>query len=244
MLAPQSSRAGDLEWTIAPYLWIPAVTSDVTVNDDPVIGPDVPMPNVIDKLQMAFMGHFEGRGERFGAFVDVIYVDLGDSNVITPGGPFMGDLAVDSGITIGLYELAGLYRIGRATPGRAEIDIILGARQVEVDQSLSITLPDPSGTVIDMPVDHSGTDVMVGGRVIGKFTEKWGYKIRADYSGGGTEGIVQAFAAVGYTFGQGLFTLDLGYRYMNIQLRDDEGGTKTETDLTMDGPMLGFIFNF
>jgi len=31
---------------------------------------------------------------------------------------------------------------------------------------------------------------------------------------------------------------------MTIKLKNDQNGTRTETDITMSGPLLGFIFNF
>ena len=77
-LLPQRSNAEGIDWTIAPYFWGSGVGLDVTINDDPVIGTDVPLSDLIDKLDGVFMGHFEGRGERFGVFVDTIYLSLAD----------------------------------------------------------------------------------------------------------------------------------------------------------------------
>ena len=69
--------------------------------------------------------------------------------------------------------------------------------------------------------------------------------MRADIAGGGTEGTINGLAAVGYAFGQsGLFSLDLGYRYMNIELKSENSNGTIESDITVSGPVLGFIFNF
>ena len=74
---------------------------------------------------------------------------------------------------------------------------------------------------------------------------KWCYGARADIGGGGTDGTFNALAAIGYTFGEtGLFSLDLGYRYMTIKLENNQDGTNIESEITMSGPLLGFIFNF
>ena len=120
VLLPQQSNADGIDWTIAPYFWGSGVGLDVTVNSDPIIGTDVPLSDLIDKLDGVFMGHFEGRGERFGAFVDTIYLSLADSNVIPigPGGPILGDVITDMKMTLKLYELGGVYRIGKDDPGR------------------------------------------------------------------------------------------------------------------------------
>ena len=98
---------------------------------------------------------------------------------------------------------------------------------------------------VNQGIETSETDIFLGARLSGKFTEKWHYRLRADYAGGGTEGTINGIAAVGYTFGQtGLFSLDLGYRYMNIELKDEGANGTTGSEITMSGPILGFIFNF
>lgn len=244
----EGASAAELEWTVAPYLWGMDVGLDLTINGDPALGTSVPFSDLIDKLEMAFMGHAEVRGNRFGGFFDMIYIDLGDNTTTTvgPGGPVSGDLVVDANLKLQLYELGGLYRFGRPEPSRAAVDILLGARQIDMDLNLNITLPGPMGTQLTPRVDVSETDVFVGGRVIGKFNERWGYKARADYGGGGSEGTLNLLATVGYTFGQtGLFTLDVGYRHMTIELKGSAADSvTTETEITMSGPVVGFIFNF
>ena len=246
-LSPRPSNANGIDWIIAPYFWGSDVGLDVTVNSDPIIGTEVPLSDLLDKQDGVFMGHFEGRGERFGAFVDTIYLSLADSNVIPigPGGPLVGDLIPAMKMTLKLYELGGVYRIGDDSPGSTAFDILLGARLVDVDQNLDLILPGPAATPLNLSIAVSETDVFFGGRLVGKFTDKWHYKARADIGGGGTDGTFNILGAVGYTFGQtGLFSLDLGYRYMTIELENDQNGTRTETEITMSGPVLGFIFNF
>jgi hypothetical protein len=212
-LMPQSANA-DIEWTIAPYLWGSDVGLDATLDDDDIIGAEIPIGDLLDKLDMAFMGHFEGRGETFDAFFGAIYLDSSDSSTISfpTGGPIEGDLTIAPKITVGLYELAGLYRVGRPRVGGAEFDILLGLRQVKVDQFFALSFPAPPGGEDSVSINVSETDIFGGARVIGKFSEKWGHLVGADVEGGSTDGTLNFFAAVGYTFGKtGLFTLDLGY---------------------------------
>lgn len=252
LLVPsRQTVAAGLEWTIAPYLWGPDLTADVLINSGPDISVDVPLSDLISKLDMAFMGHVEARGERFGGFFDMIYMDVSDSKSTTfgPGDPIEGDVRFDTSLNLKIYEFAGLYRIGRPDPGRAEFDILLGARQVDMDQTLALTIQGPGGgggDVDSVPVDVSETDVFGGARIVGMFNERWGYKARADYGTGGTDGTVNALATVGYTFGEtGLFTLDVGYRYMKIKLSDDRSEfVSTDTEITASGPLVGFIFTF
>jgi len=106
-------------------------------------------------------------------------------------------------------------------------------------------LPGPGATPVNLLSTVSESDAFIGGRLVGNLTDKWHYKARADIGGGGTSGTFNIFGSVGYTFGQaGMFSLDLGYRYMTIKLKDSQDGTSTETDITLSGPLLGFIFIF
>lgn len=244
---PKQSAAADLEWTVAPYLWAADVGLDVTVNSDPVIGANVPFNDLVDKLDGAFMLHLEMKGERFGTMFDSIYIKLADDAVIPvgPGGPIFGDVLVNTDLTLTLYEFEVFYRFGSNDPGSSAFDILAGVRQVDIEMNLAIVLPGPAMTPVAADIDISETDFVIGGRFAGKFNDRWSYRIRADYGGGGTEGTTNAIAAVGYTFGQtGLFSLELGYRYLNLELKKDTDGSLTETELTMSGPMLGLVFRF
>jgi hypothetical protein len=245
--APQQSNAEGIDWTIAPYVWVPGITLDSTVESDPIIGPDVTLNGLVDKLDGVFMGHFEGRGKRFGLFVDMIYLSLADSNVISvgPDEPILGGLSSDTNFKLKLYEIGGSYRIGNGDPGSAKIDVLFGARAVDVDQNINLILPGPGATPVNRSNAISESDAFIGGRLVGNLTDKWHYKARADIGGGGTSGTFNIFGSVGYTFGQsGLFSLDFGYRYMTIKLKNSQDGTSTETDITLSGPLLGFIFIF
>ena len=245
--APQQANAQGIDWTIAPYIWLPSVALDSTVAGGPITGPGLPLNNLIDKLDGAFMGHFEGRRERFGLFGDLIYLSLADSNVISigPGGPILGDLTTDTSLTLKLYEIGGVYRVASHDPDSASFDILFGARVVDVDLNTNLILPDSDMTPVSLSSEVSKSDAFFGGRLVGGFSDKWRYTVRADMSAGGTNGTFNIFGTVGYTFGQtGLFSLDFGYRHMAIKLKDSQDGTNTETDITLSGPLLGFIFTF
>ena len=239
---PSETRAA--EWTIAPYLWGPDVSLDAGLGNG---GAVIPLSDLIDKLEMAFMGHVEVRNDKWGGFFDMIYLDLADSTTLDlgPGGPILGELAVDADMTLGLYELGGLYRIGERAPGSAEFDIIFGARQIDIDQGFTLTPEEGEGPVDVTLLDGSKTDVFVGGRVLGLFNERWGYNLRADVGGGGTDGVFNVFGAVSYTFGEtGLFSMNLGYRYMTIKNSTVIDETPIDVDITLSGPLVGFIFKF
>ncbi len=236
----------ELEWVLAPYLWASDVVLDATINGDQNLGNDVSFSDLIDKVDLAFMGHGEVRGENWGAFADAIYITLSDEttrNISIGPGPGV-DLDVEGDLTMEIYELGGFYRMGEVAPGSAEVDLMLGARTIDMDLDIDITLPAPPGAQIGPNSSQSETDVFAGVRVIGLFNDRWGYKLRADYGEGGTEGTLNLMGTIGYTFGDGLFTLDVGYRHFEVELANDSGAINTETDIEMSGPLVGFIFAF
>ena len=101
------------EWTIAPYLWASDVGLDLTVNNETSVGGDAAFKDLLDKVDSVFMGHFEGRKGRWGMYFDTIYLDLSDNKTISigPGGPILGDLMANAGMTMKLYDVGGIYRL-------------------------------------------------------------------------------------------------------------------------------------
>lgn len=241
--------AGAAEWIIAPYLWATDVKLDASINDAG-IGGEVDFKDLLAKTDFAFMGHFEGRDEHWGGFLDVIHLDVSDTRTteLGPGGPILGTATFDASLTLDLYEAAILYRFGNAerAAGSYEMDLFAGARTVQMEAPAEITIVtiQPQPIVLQGTLDESKTDFLFGGRLVGYFNERWSWNIRADYSAGGSEGIFNTHAMIGYTFGKGLFTLNGGYRYMDLSLKGDVQGSETKTDIRLSGPILGFVFSF
>ena len=251
MLAFASSTAfaDGLEWTVAPYVWVPGITVDSDFSGEPGLpdaGGDV---SIIDKLDAALMGHVEARKSRWGVYADFIYVELSDENStpLAPGGPISGDLAVTSTLTLGLLDVGGLYRATGTGSGPLDVDLLLGARFIDIELGTVITVPLPGTAPLDVGTEVSDTDLMVGGRLRGRFNERWYWTARADLSFGSSEGTANGLASIGYLFGDtGLFSLDLGYRHMTLKTESRRAGGAQQVvhDLEVSGPVVGFVFRF
>jgi hypothetical protein len=243
-------NTAEIDWQVAPYLWAADVGLDLAINSDPVLGTTVPFSDIVDKLDSAFMFHAEGIGSdsNIGGFVDVITLSLSDSSITTvgPGGPILGDLVVAADLSMNVYEGGGILRFGDQGIDRAIMDIVLGIRYVNVEQNLNITLPAPGSTPIDRRIKVSELDAMIGLRVLGRFTDRFGYHLRGDISDLGTDGIVNLLAGVNYGFGRTQsFSMELGYRYMSMDLSGNlNNGATSSSELILAGPVLGFVFSF
>ena len=248
VLATQPATAQEWGWTAAPYIWAADVRMDLSLNGEPAIGVDVAFSDLVDKLDSAFMGHFEGRKGNWGFFVEVISISLRDGSVtpIGPGGPILGDLIVDSKLDMEVYEIGGMKRFSSPGSGNTVFDLLVGARMVDISVASNVTLPDPGMTMVSVDAGPSETDMMVGGRLTGEFSQKWRWLLRGDFSFGGTEGTFNSLAAIGYRFGQSqLFSLNLGYRYMTLDFEGSTGnGGMVDAKQTLSGPVLGFVFDF
>jgi len=89
------------------------------------------------------------------------------------------------------------------------------------------------------------TDGFIGLRYTGMFSERWGYGIRGDIATGGTEQTLNGIIGFSYHFGKsGRYSLRLGYRYMAMEIEEEENGAKIETDMTMSGVYAGFVFQW
>jgi hypothetical protein len=243
----QAQDSEDWQWTIAPYLWASDVGLDLTVNNDTTIGGDAQFKDILKKVDSVFMGHFEGRKGHWGMYLDTIYLNLSDSSSVSvgPGGPILGDLTVDAGMKMKLYDAGGIYRL-KESGDDIQFDLLAGVRYVDVDVELDLVLPGPGMMPVDIRTGPSETDLMLGARMFGFFADRWHWALRGDFSFGGTEGTYNGLATMGYTFGESrLFTLTAGYRYMSIEIDGVAArGSRTTAETTMSGPLVGFVFDF
>ncbi|MCX2981767.1 hypothetical protein EYC98_12945 [Halieaceae bacterium IMCC14734] len=243
----RAEEAEQWEWTVAPYLWGSDVVLDLSVQDGDGIGGEAEFSDLLDKLDAAFMGRVEGRRDRWGMYLDTIYIDLSDSKStsVGPGGPLPAVVDTDASLTLKLWEGGAIYQLS-APDAAVRFDLLAGLRNVDLDVQATVMPPGPMMTPLNIKTGPSETDVMIGGRAYGEFTPRWHWTLRGDYSFGGSEGIYNGQASVGYTFGQsGLFSLDVGYRYLRMDLKGSTPmGEQTEVEIEMSGPLVGFIFKF
>lgn len=248
VLAGSPAFADDWRWTVAPYVWVPGITVDSEISGEPALPDDGEDVSILDKLDVALMGHVEARKGRWGVYGDFIYVELSDESTTTlaPGGPVAGDLVVSSDLQLGLLDVGAAYRLAGTGSGPVDFDVLLGARYIDIELDTAITLPLPGSAPLDIGTTVSDTDLMLGGRLLGRLSERWFWTARADFSFGGSEGTTNALASVGYVFGEtGLFSLDLGYRYMTLETESRrENGVQVVNDLEVSGPVVGFVFRF
>lgn len=215
----------DTDWLGIVYLWGSGVSIDAK---NASVGAD--FKDLVDKLEMGFMGHVEAQGDNLGGFVDVVFMGVGTNESRTNI-----DLNVDNDTTA--MDLAVVWSPGAAR--MTGIELYGGLRYVSNDFSLVIDPVPPSPPESRIGSDSSYYDLLLGARYIAPLSEHWRLTFSGDISGGDTEGTFSVAAYAGYRTGQHHFIG--GYKHFEMDLKSGGGGDLT---VTMTGPVIAYGYSF
>lgn len=227
LLAAGNARADSsgLDWLGVVYLWGADIGADY--RDRSI---DASFSDVVDKLDMGFMGHVEAQGDDFGGFVDVVYMSVSDSRSIGPA-------TVRGELDMTLMDLAMVWN---PASGRfAGPEVYGGFRYVSVDAGLQATLLPPPDPTVNAGIDKSYTDFLLGGRYVAPINDSWRLVFNADLSAGDTEG---TWSVAGYgVYRNGPHRFYAGYRHLEAEV---EARNTERVDMSFSGPALGYGFAF
>ena len=234
---PNKTDADDWQFSITPYLWAVGLNGDMTVKgvDSDV---DVNFSDILTNLDIALEAHFEVWKGKWGGFFDGTYVKLKTDAGTT------GNIDITS--TIVLVDFGGFYRVGTWPVGSPEnvgrslsFDALVGGRYTDLKVKF-----DPD-RLPSFDQDKSWTDLIVGGRMIFDFSEKWAFILRGDIGGFGISGssdfTANGIGLVGWTFHPS-WTLMGGYRALYQDYETGSGSNEFKYDVTTHGPILGLTF--
>ncbi|WP_206860573.1 hypothetical protein [Lysobacter changpingensis] len=224
----RAAQDEEWEWMVAPYLWAASIGTDLRTGQPPA-ETDTSFSDIVDKIDGAFQVHAEGQGERFGIFADYIFLGLEDDKDFTR-------IRTQSDLDSQLFELAAVWSPGE---GRYRgLDVFGGLRYVDVDLKVRFDPVNPVFVPSERNIDKSYSDFMLGARYTWALSDRWGLTLRGDGSFGDTEGTWNASAFAQYRVKHGAWLF--GYRYLSVEV---ETGNSS-TDITLNGPVVGFGFVF
>jgi hypothetical protein len=240
--AAVSAQSPGWENELILYGWFPDI--DGTLNFEvPDSGDSVGVEasELIDSLEAVFMGAYEGRGENWSLKLDLLYLDLENSEsqeVMLPTGT-LSNIGVKQGMTGTQLGVYGGYNV--VNDGGWVVDLMGGIRyfDLDVDAQLSITgklpptLPSPNLTGGETLLDG-----VVGIKGQYEITENWYLPFHFDVGSGDSSLTWQALAGVGYRYNWG--SLLLVYRNLSY----DQGSSGLIQDLEFAGPAAAVSFSF
>jgi hypothetical protein len=256
----------DEPWTVrtTAYGWLPSISGSSTIRRFE-IDIDADFSDVASEMDslVALMAYTEARHDRWGFYLDVIWMDVGftaESARETTTNPGVGFGAeAELGTQIGFAEFGGAYEVAKWGEGTSStaIDGLFGLRgnYVGLDLALdvvgAVNLPE-LGLELDgtRAVARSGDlwwlDPIVGARYRHTFSGGDRLQIRGDVGGFGLGSDLtwQVVGTYSHDFNDGAMSAVIGYRAMGIDYERGSGPASTGIDLVLHGPLIGLTFRW
>ena len=241
VLAQGESSAPQDEWqfSAAIYLW-GADISGKTIGGSEV---EVRFSDLVDNLEMAFMGAFAARKNNWSFLTDVIYLDLGvnsTADLSIPIGPNPVPVTTTTNLDLQgwILQFAGGYNL--YSEGKSKLDLVGGVRFLDLSMDLFLELqslgPGQSRTISESLTAWDGIVGLKGQASLG---ERWYLPYYVDVGAGDSKLTWQATAGIGYRAGR-VWNLALVYRHLEW----DHDSTLVIDEINFSGPTLGVIFRW
>lgn len=234
---PKIIHAGDTQnsedWQFMGelYLWYASIGGEVATGNDLDIGAD----DLIDNLNLAFMGNIGTRKDRWGFMIDAIYLNASDSenNDTSIGG-------VKTNVELTSWIVAPMVGYRVLDSEHISLDVVAGARYLYLDTEVDLRNADPASASFSISGSDSGSnwDGIVGLRGDILLSDHWFIPYHFDIGTGDSDFTWQAFAGLGYHFKS--FDILAGYRYLSWEFDDNT----IIGELSVDGVGVGIKFYF
>jgi len=252
---PAMSAAQSLsdEWKFRAvvYMWMPKITGTATFPGGNTAAFSMTFGDILDHLKMTGMGALEAQNGRWGAFTDIVYMNVGGTKTQTRDGTIDG-VQLPVGVTVNkgldlkswIWTLAGSYRV-QATPD-SQFDVFVGARYLSIEPRLTYDFSADVGPFVgpgragSRSVKGQDWNAIGGvkGRVMFGNNREWYIPYYLDMGAGESKFTWQGAAGIGYAFRWG--DAYATYRYLDY---DFKSSSKVQ-DLTIKGPLVGVAFRF
>ncbi len=223
----QSNRA----WRNDVFLYglASSISGDAQLGGPVQLPVDVSFSDILDNLQMGFMGGYRGSSERFSVVADVIYLGLGNSSDT--------GLVRRADLDQLIVDVTGGYRFSSIVEAFAGLRV--------TDLSTKVGLEDP--VITELEGSDTFYDPVVGVRVLTPLSQngRWWLQARGDIGGFGAsmDFTWQAMANVGFKPAEWISIFG-GYRAFGQDFKDAGGSERFSLDVTYYGPLFGLGFHF
>jgi hypothetical protein len=252
LVVQAETAPNDWAWNATLYLWLPSMEGETAFppsGGGPSI--DITADQVLDSLNLVFMGAIEGSKGPWGLATDLVYIDFGASkkgtrdfgigHVDIPA-TVNADLHLD--VTGWLWTLTGSHAL--IDHDKLTLNALAGARMLDLREHLGWAL---NGDLSSLPIiEREGSssasktqwDAIVGvkGRAMFGAKRSWYVPYYLDVGTGESNFTWQGVVGLGYSFG----SVDVlgAWRYVDYDLGDN---TPIKS-LNFNGPAVGVTFHF
>jgi hypothetical protein len=243
------------EWEIRlmPYVWMPSLDADTTVNG--LSGSvDVSFGDILDDyLDFVMFGRVEAWKGKWGLTFDGVYFDLGLDDSFK-GSRIGTSFELDIDVELGMADFGLAYRLFEKISVRnPESKIIFepygGLRYSYLKQKADLNndIIDVVPEGINLGKSEDWVEPFIGARIICGLTDKVSLKVRGDVGGfgiGSASRLTWNFVAgVDYKLSKKV-SLDAGYRILDIDYSRGSGSDKFAADAKLEGPVIGMTILF
>jgi len=212
--AQEVRSSSDWQFAATIYGWFPDIGGHTELPLGAGGDIDVDIGTILDHLKMTGQGSFEFRKGRWGAFTDIVYLDVGESksnsrDLAINGVPIPATVAaaIDVDLKSTFWSLAASY--GVVASDAATFDVLFGARLAHMKQELNWTFTGNFGPITPPPTTGTrGTsvdqwDAIVGGkgRLAFGSSQKWAVPYYFDIGTGDSNFTWQAEVGLAYCSG-------------------------------------------
>ena len=215
------------------YLWGASVDGRTRLGGNV----EVSIGDLLDNLDMAFMGGLEARKGKWSLIGDLIYLDVSADKTGSLTDQELVTFTADANVEGWVSNLLAGYRL--ADTGAGYADIVFGARYLDLDTSLKV-----SANVASPPPDLSFAagenfwDAVAGFRGGIGLPGSFYVPYYVDIGAGQSDLTWQVIVGVGWRPKWGEVTL----AYRHIEWDFDKGSAVT--DINFSGPGVSFRYNF
>ena len=263
MGVPEQPKPALSGWTFeaTPYGWFPWVSGDAVIRGRSFTVEQNPA-QVLESLNMVYMGYMQAKNGPLTLFNDTIYASLGSSDSLVRSRQFSPHIGATVGAALNsdyrywTVEGGAMYEVINTRD--TAVEVLAGGRywhqELDVDLSLVGTL-DIAGLILSRGVaiaksgTHQWVDPFIGARL--RYVPAPGEEIaiRGDVGGfgAGSKFTWQAMATYNWLLCvEGPLTIDgyVGYRALSVDYETGEGRSRYEFDVLQHGPVLGLTGRF
>jgi hypothetical protein len=249
--AAAQSGPDDWQFRALIYAYLPTISGSTTFPAGAGSAINADGDKILDHLNFAFMGTLEAQKGRWGAFTDVMYLNVSGSKSgtrdLTIGGVELpagvsSNASLDIKATV--WTIAGNYRL-LAAPDAA-YDVFAGARLLSINERLGwefsanvgpVTGPGQTGSS-ETKADNWDAIVGIKGRFNFGQSREWFVPYYVDVGTGDSNLTWQAIAGIGYAFRWG--EVVAAWRYLDYDAKSD----KRIEGLNLNGPAIGVAFRW